>query len=165
MNRSSFFPPPSTGKRPASQTTKGVADFLRSHDKMAALLPAAMRINDLQRDCATILPAAFSTCSVVKFESGQLVLAVPNAALSSKLKQLLPKLQENLQQHGWQVSGIRLKLQPGNSYKKSHPIKQLVMPSEAISSFAALNGALEDSPQNAALKAAIASMLKHHRTK
>jgi hypothetical protein len=101
----------------------------------------------------------------LKFDAGQLVLTVPNAALSAKLKQQLPKLQENLMQHGWQVSAIRLKLQPRKIVEKPHKIKQLALPSQAISSFAALGDTLEDSPQNAELKAAIDAMLRQHRKK
>jgi hypothetical protein len=170
MKRPSFPPSPTTSfsvssrtARVTSKTPKGVADFLRTHDKMAALLPAAMRMASLQRDCAANLPAVFASCAILKFEADQLVLTAPNAALASKLKQQLPKLQESLIQLGWQVNAIRIKLQPGKIAEKSRNIKQLVLPSEAISSFVALSGALEDTPQNAALKSAIASMLKHHR--
>ena len=164
---SSLFPtsngPRSARHASATSATKGAADFLRSHDKMAALLPAAMRMAALQQDCAAILPAVFDSCAVLKFETGQLVLTVPNAALSSKLKQQLPKLQESLVQRGWQVNVIRLKLQPRKINEKLHKIKQLVLPSQAISSFTQLSGALEESPHNEGLKAAINAMLKHHR--
>ncbi|RJG07787.1 DUF721 domain-containing protein [Noviherbaspirillum cavernae] len=162
MRSSSFQSSPRRGTRSA-QTTKGAADFLRAHDKMSALLPAVTRMAALQKDCSTILPAVFDTCSVLKFEADQLVLTVPNAALSAKLKQQLPKLQDNLVQRGWQVNAIRLKLQPRKIDEKSRKIKQLVLPSQAISSFDALSSSLENSPQNEPLKAAINAMLRHHR--
>ena len=163
MTRFSSLPSPNHSTRSTPKATKGVADFLRSHDKMAALLPAAMRMAALQQDCSAILPAVFDACAVLKFENGELVLTVPNAALSSKLKQQLPKLQDSLLQHGWQVNVIRLKLQPRKIVEKSRKIKQLVLPSQAISSFAELKSVLENSPQNETLKAAIEAMLKHHR--
>jgi hypothetical protein len=167
MKRSSSFlsthPLRIQSARSQPQTAKGAADFLYAHDRMAVLLPAVTRMAALQKDCSTILSAAFGTCAVLKFETDQLVLAVPNAALSAKLKQQLPKLKESLNQRGWQVNAIRLKLQPGNINKKPHRIKELALSSKAISSFSALSSALEDSPQNAALKAAIDALLKQHR--
>ena len=38
------------------KTAFGAADFLRSNDKLAALLPAAMRAGNLQKDVRLILP-------------------------------------------------------------------------------------------------------------
>src|ERR1700712_4416779 len=74
--------------------TRGVLDFLRIDDRMASLMPAVTRMAALQKDCATLLPDMFSACAVLQFSSEQLVLAVPNAAIASRLKQKLPKLQE-----------------------------------------------------------------------
>ena len=88
-----------------------MAEFLGAHDKLGALLPAAARMAQLQKECARNLPAMFDACAVVQFASGQLVLAVPNAALAAKLKQQLPKLQESLCRLGWQVNAVRLKVQ------------------------------------------------------
>lgn len=141
----------------------GVADFLRAHEKMASLLPTATRLVALQKECQEILPVIFEACSVLHFESGQLVLAVPNAALLAKLKQQLPKLQEGLLQHAWQVSAIRLKLQPRKSLEKPYKIKQLALPSKAISSFSHLHAELENSIQNEPLKTALLTLLTRHR--
>jgi hypothetical protein len=145
------------------QTTKGVADFLRVHDKMASLLPAVTRMAALQKDCAALLPTIFESSAVVQYESNTLVLSVANSALAAKLKQQLPKLQDGLVKRGWQVSAVRLKLQPGNIYQKVTPVKQLDLPVQAFSALAALNTTLEDSPRNEALKAAITRMLDRHR--
>lgn len=147
------------GTKPATQ---GVADFLRASDRMASLLPAVSRIAALQKDCASILPALFDPCSVMQFETGQLVLATPNAAIATKLKQQLPKLQDNLLKRGWQVNAIRIKVQLGKIVEKQRPPKQLALPRQALSAMAELNNSLEDSPQNAALKAAVSAMLKRH---
>ena len=162
MTRSSSFIPYQQGARPLL-VAKGAADFLRAHDKMAALLPNITRMVALQKDCAATLPAMFETCSVLQFESGQLVLAIPNASLASKLKQQLPKLQDALLKRGWQVSAIRLKVQVSKILEKSTTSKQLVLPAQALSAFAALGDTLADSPRNGALKAALRAMLSHHR--
>ncbi|WP_292937584.1 DciA family protein [Noviherbaspirillum sp.] len=146
-----------------TSTVTGVTDFLRANDKMAKLLPAISRINALQKECAAILPALFDACSVIQFEAGNLVLATPNAALATKLKQQLPKLQDGLLKRGWQVNAIRIKVQVSNIAEKIIPPKQLALPAKAVSALASLNDALENSPQNEALKAAISAMLKRHR--
>lgn len=166
MNRSpSFFSYSPSGRpaRSSGRTTQGVADFLRTNDKMAAILPAITRIAALQQECAAVLPAVFDACSVLQFDAGQLVLATPNAAFAAKLKQQLPKLQDALLQRGWQVNAIRLKVQVRKIVERARPTKQLVLPSKAISALASLNESLDDSPRNEALKAALSAMVKRHR--
>lgn len=145
-----------------SASTKGVTDFLRANEKMASLLPAVRRMMILQKDCALVLPVLFEVCSVLHFESGQLVLATPNAALATKLKQQLPKLQDNLLKRGWQVNAIRIKVQLGKIAEKQQPQKQLVLPERAISALAELKSSLEGSRGNETLAAAIGKMLNRH---
>ena len=162
MTRPSTFVPSKTHVR-QSQTSKGVADFLRGHDKLAALLPSITRMSALQRDCAAALPAMFSTCAILQFENEQLVLAVPNAALASKLKQQLPKLTATLLQQGWQVSAIRLKVQVGPSLEMTIPPKQLRLSDQAISALALLESELDKSPRNADLLTAISRLVTRPR--
>ncbi len=163
--RSSSFPPnqPSAPAAKPSRSTLGAADFLRAHAKMAAIMPGVTRMVALQKACAAALPAMFATCAVVQFESGQLVLSTPNAALAAKLKQQLPKLQEILQQQGWQVSAIRLKVQVARKLEKPARVVPPVLPPIATSAFAELGEALDDSPRNQALKAAIEAMVRRRR--
>lgn len=166
MIRSSSFIRYQPGAQTARTTTRavqGVTDFLRAHDKMAMLMPTVTRMAALQKDCAAILPAIFDTCAVLQFESGQLVLSTPNAALAAKLKQQLPKLQDNLLKRGWQVNAIRLKVQVTQNIEKSTTSKHLALPVQAVSAFAALDSTLEDSPRNETLKAAINAMVRRHR--
>lgn len=160
--RSSTFTPFSPGTR-AAKTTRGAADFLRVHDKLSILLPAVARMAAMQKDCAAILPAMFDACTVLNFDAGQLTLATPNAAVASKLKQQLPKLQDGMLKRGWQVSAIRLKVQVASPVEKHVPPKQAILPPNAVSALANLGSTLEDSPRNAALKAAIDALVKRHR--
>lgn len=147
--------------KPASSVT-AVTDFLRMHDKMATFLPAITRLAALQKECSAILPALFDTCSVMQFESSQLTVGMPNAALAAKLKQQLPKLQEGLLKRGWQVNAIRIKVQVSKLSEKTSKQKQLVLPSQAMSALASLKESLENSSGNQALKEALARMLKRH---
>lgn len=140
----------------------GAADFLRQHDRLGGLLSLAERLAALQRDCTSLLPTAFGSCQVLHLKEGQLVLAVPNASLAAKLKQQLPKLQENLTKRGWQVNGIRLKVQAGKIPSREMRAKELVMPEPARQAFAELENKLEDAPGNQALKAALRMLLERH---
>ena len=162
MTRPSTFVPvkPSTRRTP---TSRGVTDFLRDHDKMASLMPSITRMAALQRDCAAALPTMFNLCAVLQFEAGNLVLSVPNAALASKLKQQLPKLTAILQQRGWQVSAIRLKLQVGPGLDKPVAQKQLKLPDAAVTSISLLCTNLEPTPRNAALCAALERIVSRPR--
>jgi hypothetical protein len=161
MRPSSFIPYQGTQQK---RTAKGAADFLRAHDKMAAIMPTVVRLAALQKDCAAILPAMFDACTVLSCEAEQLNLAVPNAAIASKLKQQLPKLQDNLLKRGWQVIAIRLKVQAFPKIVKSEAVKQLTLPELAISALADLENTLPGSPSNSALKAALGAMLNRHRS-
>lgn len=157
--------PFAAGRRPAPSNApaRGVAEFLGAHDKLGALLPAAARMAQLQKECARNLPAMFDACAVVQFASGQLVLAVPNAALAAKLKQQLPKLQESLCRLGWQVNAVRLKVQAVRPETCPAPKRDWVLAPKALPALAELQQQLEDSPRNAALKAALAAMLRRHQ--
>lgn len=142
---------------------RGAADFLRAHDKMAAILPGLTKMMALQKACAAALPAMFGACAVLQFESCQLVLSTPNAALAAKLKQQLPKLQETLQQQGWQVNAIRLRVQVMQPVATQAKGPRPALPREAAAAFAALGAALPTSSKNAALKAAIETMVRRRR--
>jgi hypothetical protein len=161
------FPPPyhqsTKTARTSTRAAQGATDFLRADDKIASLLPTVARMIALQKDCAAILPEMFSACAVLQFDSGQLTLSTPNAALAAKLKQKLPKLQDALLQHNWQVSAIRLKVQVNNNVNTAIACKQIQLPAQAVSALATLNVALEETPRNAALRAAIDMMISRHR--
>lgn len=145
------------------QTSVGATEFLRANDRMASLLPTAMRMASLQKDCAAALPAMFNNCDVLSFEDAQLVLATPSSAVAAKLKQQLPKLQAALRQRGWQINAIRLKVQVTRSIAPVVHTRQLVLPEKALSAFAELGEALPDTPQNATLIAAIRAMAARRR--
>ena len=166
MQRPFTLPPylqnmsPSVGP---AQTAQGVGDFLRRHEKMAALIPAAHRVITLQKVCSAILPAMFRECTVTRFEAGELLLSVPHTALAARLKQQLPQLRLALVKHGWQVNSIQMKVQVRTTPEKTAPCKQVFLPDLALQSLATLHETLEDTPRNAALKAALDTMVKRHR--
>lgn len=146
-----------------NRTSLGATDFLRKNDRMASLMPAAMRMASLQRDCANALPPMFAQCDVMAFEQGQLVLAAPSSAVAARLKQQLPKLQADLQKRGWQVEAIKLKVQVTRVAGPVVEIRKLSMPETAVTAFEELGDALEATPQNEKLIAAIKAMAARRR--
>lgn len=159
-----FLPSYPRPLRRAQSTEKvtGAYDFLQSHHKMAGLLPTVSRLLALQKDCAAILPAMFDACQVLNLEAGQLVIATPNAALASKLKQQLPKIQNDLLKLGWQVNAIRLKVQVLIPVVVSPPVQKRQFSDSAKTAFTTLSTELGNSQQNAALKNAVLSLIKNH---
>ncbi|OEZ62534.1 hypothetical protein DUGA6_13210 [Duganella sp. HH105] len=145
------------------RTPIGATDFLRRDDKMAALLPAIERMASLQKDCAAALPAMFKYCEILAFEDGQLTLSLPNAALAAKLKQQLPKLQDTLARRGWQVHGVKLKVQMSKPAEIKEQMRALSLTEAAVTAFDELGDALEDTPQNATLIAALKAMVAKRR--
>jgi hypothetical protein len=145
------------------KTAFEATDFLKRNDRMAALLPTAMRMARLQSDCAAALPAMFANCDVLSFEAAQLVLAVPSSAVAAKLKQQLPKLLSALHLKGWQVDGIKLKVQVTRAIAPVVHTRTLVMPKMAVDAFDELGDALAPTAQNATLIAALKAMAAKRR--
>ena len=138
------------------RTAFGATDFLRSNERMAALLPAAMRIGNLQKDVRVILPPMYAGCDVLSFQESVLVLAVPSSAVAAKLKQQLPKLQAGLQKKGWQVESVRIKIQVGRALPQPQAVKRVLeLPPTAVQAFEELGEALPATAQNAPLIAAL----------
>jgi hypothetical protein len=144
-------------------TSLEVTAFLRRNEKMAGLLPTAMRMASLQSDCAGALPQMFANCDVLSYQDAQLVLATPSSAVAAKLKQQLPKLQLALHKKGWQIDAIRLKVQVTRSIAPVVHTRQLVMPQMAINAFEELGETLAPTSQNATLIAALKAMAARRR--
>lgn len=167
MKNTPSFPPYSrniTLATTVKHKTRDAGDFLRSNNALAAILPSITRMASLQKACAAILPAIFNYCDVSQFEDGHLVLRTPNAALATKLKQQLPKLQDQLLRGGWQVNTIRIKVQVRPLEAPPHQITPAELTPRAVNAFAQLDHMLEDSPRNQALKAALQSILLRNRS-
>lgn len=140
-------------------------DFLRASDRLAALLPSAMRMGNLQRDCRLILPPMYTACEVVSLQEGTLTLAVPSSAVAAKLKQQVPKLQTGLQKKGWQVEAIRIRIRMGSTVpvRETAQASSLKLPETAVEAFAELGETLEENAQNAPLIAALRRLAEKRR--
>lgn len=149
-------------RRPSQQpNTKGALDFLQSNDRLAALLPTLGQLASLQSDCERLLPTLFANCRVLQLREGALQVAVPNAALATRLKQVLPKLQDGLRQKGWPVEAVKLKVQlmPAVPASPQRPHRHKVLSNNAVGAFAELEQTLEDNPRNSSLRDALKALL------
>jgi hypothetical protein len=149
------------GKKMAQ--TNEIASFLRHNDKLSPLLPTVKRNISLQKECRTALPAIFDSCEVLNLNEDQLVMSTPNASIAAKLKQQLPKLQAHLQQRGWQINAIKIKVQVKRMVDKPEPVKQALLTGSALCAFEELRNNLDATPQNEGLKAALSRLLSRNQ--
>ncbi len=158
----SRFPPNFTPfRRPESRPdAREAMDFLQATDKLSALLPTASRLAQLQQACERLQPQVFASSKVVHLDNGLLQIAVPNAALATRLRQQLPRLAASLREKGWPVEDIRLKVQVMPERLPAPPApKKRELPNAALASFAALETSLDTDPRNEGLREALRSLL------
>ena len=149
-----------TNKNNRSQGV-GVNALLKS--ELTHLWPTISNITACQKECSAALPQLFLYCSVMHLESDQLILAAPNSALASKLKQQLPKLQESLQKAGWQINAIRIKVQVNPMIQNEPPEKQCQLSAKALHAFDSLEKELAQSSSNAELLGALRNLISRKR--
>ena len=148
-------------RRPEARAdAREALDFLQSAEKLGALLPTASRLAQLQQACARLQPQVFAACHVVNLDNGQLQIAVPNAALATRLRQQLPRLVAGLRENGWPVEEIRLKVQVMPERLPAPPAAtKRPLPPSALNSFADLESSLDSDPRNEALRDALRQLL------
>jgi hypothetical protein len=151
------FPP---NKKKPSRSSE-VNTFLQS--ELAHLWPAIANTTALQKECVAALPQLFCFCSVLHLDAEKLVIAAPNAALASKLKQQLPKLQTALQKAGWQIEAIRIKVQANQLFPAEPVQKQCQFSESAFDAFDALEKNLASDNHNAELLEALRTLLARHK--
>lgn len=149
-----------TNKKKQSQHSEANT-FLKS--ELAHLWPAIANITALQKECVAALPQLFLYCYVLHLEAEKLVLAAPNAALASKLKQQLPTLQIALQKAGWQIDAIRIKVQANPIFSAEPAQKKCQLSESALDAFDALEKNLANDNHNDDLLEALRALLARHK--
>ena len=140
-----------------------IIDFLRRHESAAVLLPAALRNLKLGQDTLALMPRVLrERCEVAGCDDGVLILRVSSAGAAAKLRQTLPRLRDGLLDRGWQVSSIRVRVQPRAADARAEtrkPKNDTAISSEGVVAFANLRNALAESP----LRAAVERLIKRRR--
>jgi len=88
--------------------------LLNENRELLPLLAKAQALSALQRHFISVAPphlAQSSQVQVLGLRLGTLSIAVANAAVAAKLRQLAPELAVLMQGRGCEVSGIRVKVQ------------------------------------------------------
>ncbi|HUW37526.1 MAG TPA: DciA family protein [Rhodocyclaceae bacterium] len=88
-------------------------DCLNADEAMARLAAHAGRLLSLQRLVQAAVPAALArACRVANYKLGVIVINADNGAVATKLRQLAPRLGDELRSNGVELSEIRVKVQP-----------------------------------------------------
>ena len=95
--------------------------LLSGNHELRPLLDKAQALSALHRHFTSVAPPHLAQSSqVLGLQSGTLSIAVANAAVAAKLRQLAPELVVMLQNRGCEVNGIRVKVQV--SCNRSPPV-------------------------------------------
>ena len=86
--------------------------LLSSNQELRPLLAKAHELKVLQSHFIGVAPQYLAqSCQVLSLQLGTLNIAVTNATMAAKLRQLAPELATLLQGRGCEISGIRVKVQ------------------------------------------------------
>ena len=154
MSRFSSFSRPFGPRRP-----QPVAEVLSRTDAFAALRAGVEQIAALERDLKQLLPSYLATSIEPGFiKDGVLSLFAAHNALAARLRHLEPTLLSELQQRGWAVNTLKVRVRP-QPVKEPPPIKQARMTPAGADALRELSETLAPSP----LQAALAKMAARHR--
>lgn len=138
-------------------------DFLQQHEQISGLLPNVARLIALQKLCEEAMPEHFSACHVVQLEQEKLTIGAPSQASAARLRQKLPLLQTVLENAGWPLKSIRIKVKLKRR-EPPPPVWQRQPPAaNAIEELEKLEAYLEQGSAHPALMDAVSTILKKHR--
>src|SRR6201991_2210965 len=104
-----------------------LADVLARTDAFSALRAGVEQIAALERDLAELLPDYLAASVEPGFiKDGVLALFAGHNALAARLRHLEPRLLSDLQQRGWPVNALRIRVRP-QAVKEPPPVKQARM--------------------------------------
>jgi hypothetical protein len=135
-------------------------------DLLASQLPhgLAVRAQALLKTQAALeraLPAALSGhVRVLQLENAMLHLACDSGAVASRLRHQTDALIASLAKQGIAATAVHVRVNPELLARYTHPVTKAGLPAAALEGLAHLNEEIEDGP----LKAALAQLLRHHRS-
>lgn len=126
--------------------------LLSGSQELRPLLTKAMALSALQRHFMAVAPPRLAQSSqVLSLQSSTLSIAVGNAAVAAKLRQLAPELVVMLQNRSCEVSRIHVKVQVSFNHSQPVPTPRKLCKT-ARDALDGLSQALDDSPLKLALK-------------
>ena len=138
-----------------------VAEVLNRTDAFAALRAGVEQVAALERDLRQLLPDYLATNVEPGFiKDGVLALFAAHNALAARLRHLEPRLLSDLQQRGWAVQTLKIRVRP-QPLKEPPPPKRARMTRVGAEALFELSESLPASP----LQAALARMAARHHKK
>ena len=120
----SRFPPNSRPpQRFDPRKPQAIADLLGRTDAFRALRAGVEQMAAMQRDLSTLLPDYLASSVEPGFiKEGVLTLFAGHNALAARLRHIEPRLLADLQQRGWAVNSLKIRVRP-QSMKEAAPSK------------------------------------------
>lgn len=134
--------------------------WLGSDNQGASILTTAHDLLAAEQAIAGALPAGLAgQCRVARIDGGTLTVAVPAAAHANKLRHLQTRLVSALQQAGWNIEQIHIRVQASLAAVRQAPVRQTQpLDDRALQAFDSLGENLTPGP----LADAVARLLQRH---
>jgi hypothetical protein len=160
MSRRSPFSRPFS-KHQDPRRPQRLSDVLARTDAFAPLRAGVEQIAALERDLTQLLPDYLASSVEPGFiKEGVLALFAAHNALAARLRHLEPRLLADLQQRGWAVESLRIRVRP-QPVETPPPPKEARMTRVGAQTLQALSESLAPSP----LQLALARMAARHLKK
>ena len=104
-------PPRYTPSRKPANASAAI-QWLSAEPGSASVLDAARRLLEAQEALQQLVPGPMGkACRVALIENARLILSVPSAAHAAKLRQLAPSITRKMNEKGWNLAEITVKIQ------------------------------------------------------
>lgn len=149
-------------RRPRSRAAGTLAlEWVSTDTRGASILATARNLLDAEQEARHVLPPAIAdVCRVARIENRHMTMAVPSAAHASKLRQLTPRIRARLNQAGWNINEITVRVQgalvQGQTARPARDVEPLGP--VALDAFDQLQHTLPAGP----LAEAVEKLLKRH---
>ncbi|MEQ1526571.1 MAG: DciA family protein [Gallionella sp.] len=132
--------------------TQPIKSLFSNHQELRAILDKAQILTELHRQFTAVAPKIFfSTTQILGLKFGTLSVAVANATLAAKLRQITPEIITQLQDKGCAVSKLLVKVQVSFDQPQPHITPQKLSRT-AQNRLSELSLTLDNSPLKSAIE-------------
>ncbi|MGI4812859.1 MAG: DciA family protein [Janthinobacterium lividum] len=146
-------------KSAARPLAPAVREVLESSEGFSHLRSGVERVLALNADLSAALPDYLrERVTAAGIRDGVLVVLTQHGALAARLRQIEPTLVAHLQNRGWPVERLRMRVQPPTAAAAVTPVKQARLSATGLACLDALREQLDESP----LKTSLERMVNRH---
>jgi len=103
---------------------KRIGQYLDTSPGVDRLTSHAACLLALRRLIAEALPEPLrQSCAIANYKQGKVIVLAENSAAAARLRLLAPSLVELLGQRGWQVTGLKVEVQPA-ARTRTQPVEE-----------------------------------------